>query len=156
MQTPDPVETILARLMPPALSESGQRSIEALLDELAAEVPVCQAVPAPRPHRGWWIGGIAAAGIAAAWLLPLTVPPTVKPVAAASPEPSAKVVLVGQSGRIESMVDEGWHEESDGSAMQALRLNVVEEESVLDKETGIVMQIREPREEILLMPVSSF
>jgi hypothetical protein len=156
MQTPDPVETILARLMPPALSESGHLSIEAMLDELAADTPVCQSVPAPRPHRGWWLGGIAAAGVAAAWLLPLTFRPSSDPVVNASPEPSAKVVLVGQSGRIESMVDEGWHEESDGSAMQALRLNVVEEESVLDKETGIIMQIREPREEILLMPVSSF
>ena len=156
MQTPDPVETILARLMPPALSDSGQRSIDAMLDELAAEAPVCRAVPAPRPHRGWWLGGIAAAGVAAAWLLPLTVRPSANPAVSASSEPAPNVVLVGQSGRIESMVDEGWQEEADGSAMQALRLNVVEEESVLDKETGIIMQIREPREEILLMPVSSF
>ena len=35
MQTPDPVETILARLMPPALSEAGPAEIEAMLDELA-------------------------------------------------------------------------------------------------------------------------
>lgn len=156
MQTPDPVETILARLMPPALSEGGHRSIEAMLDELAADVPAESSVSAPRPHRGWWLGGIAAAGVAAAWLLPMVMRPAPNPVAATPKEPAANVVLVGQSGRIESMTDEGWHEEADGSAMQALRLNVVEEESVLDEETGIIMQIREPREEILLMPVSSF
>jgi hypothetical protein len=156
MQTPDPVESILARLMPPALSEAGNRSIGSMLDDLASEAPACHAVPAERPHRGWWLGGIAAAGVAAAWLLPLTGRPGANPVATAPAEPAANVVLVGQSGRIESMTDEGWHDEADGSAMQALRLNVIEEESVLDKETGIIMQIREPREEILLMPVSSF
>jgi hypothetical protein len=32
----------------------------------------------------------------------------------------------------------------------------VEENSLLDEETGIVMQVSEPREEILLMPVSTF
>jgi hypothetical protein len=156
MQTPDPVETILARLMPPALSEGGHRSIESMLDELAADVPAVKPVSTPRPHRACWLGGIAAAGVAAAWLLPLVVRPASGPVATAPREPAANVMLVGQSGRIESMTDEGWHEEADGSAMQALRLNVVEEESVLDRETGIIMQIREPREEILLMPVSSF
>ena len=63
---------------------------------------------------------------------------------------------MGESDRIESMTDEGWQEDSDGSAMRAMRLRVVEENSVLDEETGIVMQVSEPREEILLMPVSAF
>jgi hypothetical protein len=75
---------------------------------------------------------------------------------AAGGESRAGLVLVGESDRIESMTDEGWQEESDGSAMRTLRLNVVEENSLLDEETGIVMQVSEPREEILLMPVSTF
>ena len=63
---------------------------------------------------------------------------------------------MGESDRIESMTDEGWQEDADGTAMRALRLSVVEENSLRDEETGIVMQVSEPREEILLMPVSAF
>jgi hypothetical protein len=40
--------------------------------------------------------------------------------------------------------------------MRAMRLSVVEENNLLDEETGIVMQITEPREEFLLVPVSTF
>lgn len=157
MHKPDPVETILARLMPPGLSEQGQRDIEAMLDELAgpaAEVPVAKA--AQSHWRRWTLAsGIAAAGIAAAMIFPLASAPT--PVAAAAdPDVAPGFVLVGESDRIESTIDEGWFEDSDGSAMRALRLSVIEENTIQDEETGIIMQVSEPREEILLMPVSAF
>lgn len=156
MQTPDPVETILARLMPPAFSVEGQRDIEAMLDELAG--PVVAISPAPANvswARRWAIGGIAAAGVAVAMIFPMKSAPP--PVAAApDQELPAEFQLVSESDRIESTSDEGWLEDSDGSAMQALRLNVVEENNILDEETGIVMTVSEPREEILLMPVSAF
>lgn len=157
MHKPDPVETILARLMPPALSEDGQRDIEAMLDELAGPV-VAMSPPAPPSvswARRWAIGGIAAAGVAAAMIFPMK--PASSPVAAApEQELPAEFQLVSESDRIESTSEEGWLEDSDGSAMQALRLNVVEENNILDEETGIVMTVSEPREEILLMPVSAF
>ncbi len=156
MHKPDPVETILARLMPPALSEESQRDIEAMLDELAG--PVVAISPAPAAiswTRRWAIGGIAAAGVAAAMIFPMK--PAAHPVASAvDQEMPAEFQLVSESDRIESTSDEGWLEDSDGSAMQALRLNVVEENNILDEETGIVMTVSEPREEILLMPVSAF
>lgn len=157
MHKPDPIETILARLMPPGLSESGQREIEAMLDELAGQTVEAVTV---KPARNSWTrrvvaGGIAAAGVAAAMIFPWVSPPS--PVAAGpEAEAPAEFVLVGESDRIESTTDEGWLEDSDGSAMRALRLDVVAENSILDEETGIVMQVSEPREEILLMPVSAF
>lgn len=156
MHKPDPVETILARLMPPALSEEGQRDIEAMLDDLAGTVaavaPSSAVVSWP---RRWVIGGIAAAGVAAAMIFPMK--PAAHPVASAvDQETPAEFQLVSESDRIESTSDEGWLEDADGSAMQALRLNVVEENNILDEETGILMTVSEPREEILLMPVSAF
>jgi hypothetical protein len=54
------------------------------------------------------------------------------------------------------MSDEGWRDSPDGSTMRAMRLNVIEENSLLDEETGIVIQVSEPREELLLMPISTF
>ena len=161
MHKPDPIESILARLMPPAISESGQHSISAMLDELAGSAEPTAVV---RPAAVTWTrrllaGGIAAAGVAAALIFPW----------ASSPEPSswakqtspavarpAGLVLVGESDRVEAMTDEGWQEDADGAPMLATRLSVVEENSLLDEQTGIVMQVSEPREETFLMPVSTF
>jgi hypothetical protein len=160
MHKPDPIETVLARLMPPALSETGQHKIESMLDALAGNP--AQAVPA-KPSRLAWnrrilAGGIAAAGAAAALIFPLATPPSPTSWAVIAPASTtpAGMILMGESDRIESMTDEGWQEDSDGSTMRAMRLNVVGENSLLDEETGIVMQVSEPREELLLMPVSTF
>lgn len=163
MHKPDPVETILARLMPPALSEAGQRDIAAMLDELEmAGAPTPQPVPA-RPvspvvrFRRPLIGGLAAAVAAAAVAWPLVFPPSPAPAATTSTEDHApEMVLVSESGSIRSMSDDGWREDADGSAMRALHLSVVEENKLFDEETGIVMLVSEPREELLLMPVSTF
>lgn len=154
MQHLDSVEEILGRLMPPALSQSCEEEIGAALDDLAACGPPAASLAAPRPMFRWWAGGIAAAGAMAAFLLPM-LPDGEAPIAAA-PLPAKSVVLVSESGRVESMRDEGFQDLGDGSAMFATRLNVVEESNLLDEETGIVVQISEPREEVLLMPVSAF
>lgn len=163
MQAPDPVEAILARLMPPGLSSTGHGAVEAMIDELAGvqAAHAAQAIaPPPRPtrRRAWWISGIAAAGVAAALVFPLQVERrTLARDGSQAPLPmSADFVLVGGSGRIESMTEDGWHEDADGLTMQAMRLSVVEEENLIDEETGILMTVSEPREEILLMPVSAF
>lgn len=156
MHKPDPVETILARLMPAALSDEGQHGIEAMLDELAG--PSAEIIAIKPWFRRPLAGGIAAAGIAAALLLPLALhrSPAKSDMAASNQETPPGIVLVGETGSIKSMSEEGWQEDSDGSAMRTLRLRVVEENSLLDEETGIVMQVSEPREEYLLMPVSTF
>ena len=150
------VEAILARLMPAALSEEGQCEMETMLDELAG--PPVEFAAARTAGFPWMrivmTGGIAAAGVLAAWIFPLVESKV--PIAANAVKTPPEFVLVSESDRIEKMTDEGWQEDTDGSAMRALRLNVVEENSLLDEETGIVMQVSEPREEILLMPVSAF
>jgi hypothetical protein len=153
MHEKESVETILARLMPPALSETGQREIETMLDELAGPAA---AKPAPRIRFPMIAVGIAAALVGAAVIFSPAKPPASSGSAHAAGESMPGIVLVGESDRIESMTDEGWREDSDGSAMRALRLSVVEENSLFDEETGIVMQVSEPREELILMPVSAF
>lgn len=155
MHKPDPIETILARLMPPGLSEGGQQDIEAMLDELAGDT-ISAAPPAPKPwFRRAAAAGIAAAGVAVACIFPIANKPAPVVQNSATQEPVG-IVLVSESDRVESMTDEGWQEDADGSAMRAMRLSVVEENNLLDEETGIVMQITEPREEFLLVPVSTF
>ena len=150
------VETILARLMPSALSENGQREIEAMIDELAANSQ--ESSPSGHPwFRRIAVGGIAAAGVAAALVFPMIQHPAAPATAEAPAASSAPgFVLVGESDRVESMTDEGWLENQDGSTMQATRFSVVEENTLRDVETGMVISISEPREEILLMPISAF
>jgi len=66
------------------------------------------------------------------------------------------LVLVSESDRIEKMSDEGWMADPQGGMMHAVRMRVVEENSLRDEETGIVVQISEPRDELLLIPVNQF
>ena len=54
------------------------------------------------------------------------------------------------------MADEGWVVDEDGAAMQAVRVRVVEANTLRDELTGIVVQVADPREEMILTPVSTF
>lgn len=151
----DEVESALARLMPPALSQDCQCELEALIDDLAGAEPanVVQISKVGWAARIALGGGIAAAIGALVAVFPggdsVTVP------VAAHESPSGWV-LVSESDRLESMTDEGWKEDANGSAIHAVRLNLVGENRLRDEETGMVVRISEPREEMLLMPISSF
>ena len=111
MHKPDPVETILARLMPPGLSEEGQRGIEEMLDELAGPsagivtaAPQLTVIPW---NRRVIAGGIAAAILAVAVVLPMVFRSSPSPLAAglSDTEIPAEFVLVSESDRVESTTD---------------------------------------------------
>ena len=159
MQAPDPIEKILARLMPTALSQNGQLEIEAMIDDLAGpETADVVLISAGKWHARYLVivgGGIAAAVAGLLALAPMIGGFSTPQVTVTSQNPSG-FVLVSESDRIESMTDEGWQEDLDGSAMHALRLTAVEENNVRDEESGMVVRILEPREEILYTPISAF
>ncbi|MCX8496893.1 MAG: hypothetical protein ORN51_11990 [Akkermansiaceae bacterium] len=159
MQAPNPIEEILARLMPPALSQSRQFEIEEMIDELAGPDATTHA-PLPSP---WWrsrmlIGSGIAAALATlcAFIPSKSNTPIAQTTHNLSPISSSEMVLISESDRIESMTDEGWQDEADGSAMHALRVNAVGQNSLRDEESGMVVQISELREELLLTPISAF
>jgi hypothetical protein len=159
MQAPDPIETALARLMPPALGQNFQLDLEAMIDELAGDEPQEMPVISSFPTR-WIIGsGIAAAlaGLIAVYPLIQHAPDRQLSLNSEEATPTAPgLVLITGTDRIQSMTDEGWQENADGHAIHAIRLNVVEENSLMDEETGMVVLISQPREEVLHMPISSF
>lgn len=154
MQT-DSIETILARLMPPALSEDCQSELDSLFEDSSDSKSETTSELAPKRLR--W--KILATGMAAALVGLLGHAFFVKSSPnhsfAITHQNSYGLVLVGKTDRIESMTDEGWRD-SDGAVMQAVRLNVVAENRLRDEETGILMKISEPREELLLTPISTF
>lgn len=157
MQAPDPIEAILARLMPTALSQQGQLEIDTMIDDLASSE---QEVVVPISAGKWRTRTVIGGGIAAAVAGLLALAPMIGEFTGS---PSVRMVdrlpeflLVSESDRVESMTDEGWWEESDGSAMHALRLVAVEENQVKDTESGLVVMISETREEILCSPINAF
>ena len=157
----DEVEAALERLIPPAISETAQREMDALIDDLAGDAQTAGIMTSEDCGRGLgkysWTGvGVAAALVLGVWLAVEISPKQSEAETSASAKPPVGVVLVGESDRVESMADEGWSEHYDGATMRTMRLNVVEENSFLDEKTGIVMQVLEPREEILYMPVTTF
>jgi len=152
MRDANQVEDVLARLMPPGLTAEGQRGIESMIDDLAA----ADGSRDGKRRLPFYVGGMAAAlaaGFFAIHIINRDLPRLAEHIAI---EDSEEFTLVSESDRIEDMIDEGWSDTPDGSAMRTLRLRVVEESKLLDETTGIVMNISQPREEILLMPVSAF
>ncbi len=155
MQAPDPIETILARLMPTALSDRGQMDLEEMVSDLAGPPPE----NVTTISSGKWIarcligGGIAAAIGAMCAIFPMIHRSSAHEAAQVSDSTtSAGFVLVSESDRIESVTDEGWLKDSEGSPMHSVRLKTVQENKVRDQQSGMVVQISEPREEILMMP----
>lgn len=160
MRKPDPcaeIEDVLMRLMPVALSDGVQSEIDSQLDDLCGDADISshKAMDFPR-----WI---AASGIAAALVLGFTLYPRAgktggdialrQPLAAVG---SPGVVLLNEAERVERVSDDGLFVDSGGSAVRKVRLHLVGESRMRDEETGIVVTLREPREETYLVPVSTF
>jgi hypothetical protein len=163
MESPEDIEKALARLMPSAISEKGQRSMEDLIDSLAAGETVVEELPTVKnASRVPWFafGGIgaAAAAVVIAFSLPQGGSPTVVKNAPASEAPAAKdgLVLVGSTEVVEDAVPEDWMSETNGVPHRAWRVRVVDQERLRDAETGYEVLISRPREEVRLMPVTSF
>ena len=155
MQT-DEIETALARLMPPPLSEGAQSDLDALIDELSGSFGNESAVK--NKSLSWKVlGGIAAGLVVTAGGFAIskqTAMPLVASAQSVTTPPS--MVLISESDRVQSIRDEGWSEQADGSTMHAVRLNLIEENRLMDQETGIVVQVSEPREEIFFTPITAF
>ncbi len=158
MQAPDPIETVLARLMPPALSQDCQNELEVMLSDLAGPETAASPISMIRRTGRWVLGGGIAAGIGALVAVSPFSGKNPAPRTAAVPEvdPPSGLVLLSASDRVESITDEGWREDANGAALRALRLNVMEENQVRDEESGMRVRISEPREEMLLVPIREF
>lgn len=155
MSKPEEVEQILARLMPTPMSEAGEAEICASIDELAEEAGI-SSDESSRRSGTWSIGIAAAVALSAILILQRNNEKVAKPELAQNSEWIAPVVQLGQSDVVESIHEEGWHEDENGTAHQAVRVKLVAQQEILDPETGIRMTVSEPREEWLLVPVYAF
>lgn len=164
MPKPESIEATLSRLMPPALSASGQRAIEDMLDELAG---TDTSLRRQHPH---WLRFAVPSGIAAALVLGFGLSPkpsqptalassltqTPPSAFAAAADSDSGLVLISATDEVEDIADEGWLGTPDGEALQAVRCRMVVASHFLDEETGLEVVVSEPREETVLTPVSLF
>lgn len=169
------VEAILGRLAAPQLSSEGTDRIHRMLDGLSGcqsvrPIPACPqsspaaAIQSPPPlSRSKAIASAAAAVALTALTFWSQTTSSRHPVASSQPvagdHPAPSLWLVSESDRLESaesLCDENPTSDLDGSAMQTFRLELLEEDQWFDEETGIVMNVSVPREEIFLMPISAF
>lgn len=142
------MEMALMRLMPVAQSDEAQAAMESQIDELAC----CGLVRHDFSRRAGWIGGLAAALAAGVFAISSG---TREAAPLAGMEPSGMVVLA-ETDRVEEMSDAGLFVDAGGSAIRKLRVRVVEESRVRDRETGIELTVTAPRQETYLVPVSTF
>lgn len=152
MKSPEAIEAALARLMPAALSEQGQRALDATIEQLAAG----QARPAAcRKHPAWKIAAVAAVVIGGTFgLWPAPAGPAVHQIAAATRADGFETLT--SSERIETIADEGLVQDDSGAALRATRVRIVGQNQFRDRGTGEVVSVTMPREEVVYLPVSSF
>ncbi len=161
MQKPDQnfeeMEKALSRLMPVAVSEDAQDRMDEMLDELAGDSEVTRFDF--RKSAKW----LAAGGIAAALGLGayVSVPDQINPLKAIEfvsnqNDLEPELIFLSESDRVEGVSDEGLYIDSGGSAVRKVRIRVVGESQIRDEETGIVVMLTEPREEMYMVPVSTF
>lgn len=155
MSKPEEIEAILARLMPTALSERAEAEIGETIDQLAMDAGL--EIPSIRPvaARWPWVTGAAAAAVFAAFVF---WKPADSQQSADAPAilDAPELVRISHSDTLQAVIQEGWSDDVGGKPHQALRLQMVARQQILDEETGIVMTVSEPREEVLLVPVHTF
>ncbi|GAA5482865.1 hypothetical protein [Haloferula sargassicola] len=148
----DRIEQMLREsLVPRGFTDRGAREMNALIDGLAG-------LEAEAPGRPWGkISGIAATimgAVAVGWLA-LPRPPAPRVVAAPRIEPA--VQLVSSSEDVVSAERDGeLLTDEDGSLFQGWHVKVVNEERFHDEESGETVRVLHPREEWVMMPVSTF
>lgn len=173
------IEAKLERLVPSTLSEEAQTEMEDSIDVLAGLDGISHvSVKRFRPHP-WWVGKLAVAMTAVAMLALLfhmrQAQPGDRVKAAvldrlAMPDRSLELAVNSQDGvtapswellksvqMIDGRENDGLILPKDGSApYYRYRYRVVDEEKVKDAESGEVITLRHPRQEVLTVPLMDF
>ncbi|BCX46455.1 hypothetical protein HAHE_03630 [Haloferula helveola] len=151
METPEQIErALMERLVPRGFSDRGAASLDELIDELADETP------APGQRRTLWWGAAAAVALTAgvSWGVWPRVPESVPVVGMGG---LAEVELLSESvGVVSTEADDRLLTDSDGSLLQAWNVTVVNEELFRDEQTGHEVRVIQPRDELVLIPVTAF
>ncbi|MDP4626279.1 MAG: hypothetical protein NWT08_14235 [Akkermansiaceae bacterium] len=148
------MEAALQRLMPVGLSQGVHEELEERIDELASENSknIFNFYTAVK----WMTGLGMAAAVTFGVFLGFTKDGVSIDRSAGVVDGESDVVFLEEADRVEQVSDEGLYVDAGGSAVRKLRVRVVEESRMRDKQTGIVVNLSAPREETYLVPISTF
>lgn len=156
METPESIERMLERrLLPSALSPEGAAGLEALIDELQERSPV----PSRDPGKRRIYAALAAAAVVLLSAV-FVVRPGGDGVSAGVDElfgePQQVVMLEDVEGVVSAEENGRLVADPDGSLHRAWHVQVMSEVLYHDERSGHEVRVVHPRDEIVLMPVSSF
>jgi len=162
MKPAEQIEESLKRLAPTALSQRASESIGSMIDSLAAsDADEADEQIESITHRRGWSGPVAWSAIAAAVVLGAVFAWSLRP---GDPGPVAKpdkvtvpgFEWVGRTDHVGELEDGGFMADESGRMHRLVRYRVIEEEVVRDGRSGAMMKVTGPREELMLVPVSTF
>ncbi|MBT8038456.1 MAG: hypothetical protein KJO21_13030 [Verrucomicrobiae bacterium] len=167
------IEEKLSRLIPPSVSDDGQVMLGKTIDELAGLEP-CIESSSDRDgatiSSSSWVQGWSWKALAAAAAVALLVVPSVmlqnrddaSPALAVSDLAggslvSAREVILKSSNRILGQEEDGLIIPHDGRAPHyRYRYHVTDEEQIRDAQTGTIVTLSQPRQEVVTIPVTQF
>ncbi|MBB5351790.1 hypothetical protein HNR46_002029 [Haloferula luteola] len=137
-------------LVPRGFTDRGVQELNALIDGLAGEEESTSS-------RRWiWVTGMAAAVVGAAGLAWNAMPARPVPlVVRTAPQPGIQLVSTSE-GVVSAERAGDWLAEEDGSLLEGWHVRVVNEERFHDEATGQTVRVLHPRDEWVMMPVSTF
>ena len=157
------IEDKLARLVPPALSCEGQRKLEDLIDNLSeADEPRAKSHFHIRPKGLFWAAAAVLFFSASIVLVrPALFSEEKKSLTAISNQTDhargSEMVVLTSTKLIDGRKNDGLIVPIDGASPHyRYRYHVIDEEQVKDPDSGLVITLRQPRQEILTIPVTQF
>ncbi len=170
MDRPTSIEEKLRRLAPASISEDGQAMLGQAIDQLAGVEPHLAQMHGGNPAgtsrfrmKDWpWTKAAAALAVLAVptmmWLNQNNSAPALTTTASASdPMAASGLVILKSTNRIDGRVEDGLIIPRDGSKPHyRYRYSVTAEEQVRDAQTGTIITLRQPRQEVVTIPVTQF
>lgn len=163
------IEDKLNGLLPPSISEQGQARMEDTIDQLAAleTAKIAQITKAAESDNGPWpsSGSWKAAAALALLVVPVMMffnkeessPSVARLDSGGETANLSELVVLSSVNRIDGREDDGLIIPENGSSPHyRYRYRVTDEEQVRDDETGTVITLRQPRQEIVTIPVTQF
>ncbi len=157
MKPVEQIETALERMVPVALSQRASGDLDEMIDALAIQAG--EKAPGHwRALSGWSaVAAALAIGVFSAWAWgPWHTAPPHSARQNDVGKADSEIEFVGLTNRVGEAEDAGMLADEDGGMLRVLRYQVVEEEVVRDKRSGMLVRMTEPREETVLIPVSNF
>ena len=164
------IEERLSQLTPPAISENGQAMLGQTIDELAGVEPCLDqvhggknpAVTVRSRMKDWpWKAAAAVALLAVPAVMLIdqddASPSLTTNASTGDPLFSSELVVLKSTNRIDGREEDGLIIPRDGSSPHyRYRYHVTDEEQIRDDQTGTIVTLRQPRQEIVTIPVTQF